>query len=604
MGYHIGKLIKTVREQSNISQEELVKGLCGRGILSRIEAGEQEPDKWLADVLLERLGVSPNKFGCIFTKEEWEEQKEKEKLLLLLQEEKRTEILDYYERYRKGQQGRESSPYKEQFLCYVYLVATLEDTEFQVGKKEEVLEVLKLTIPEFQQESMEQHLLGRVEWALLVLLADVLCQAEETREQGISLYHRILLRLPEKMKDQEELKRTYPYVVALFLERLSEFHRESELWICRKGLEVLQKNRQLHALPTLLKYENKYQDLYRVLDSLGKTEKSRIYYFAKLAEGSVRGIAQGENLKRIRKSKGLKQREVAGDICSVRSLSRIESKGASASPHTYRSVLDALGQPEYRYFPHVISDDIQMHESRSQISRLIALRKYEEADFELLRLEQGLDRAEVLNRQIVMRFRAVLKAERGIISREEELTSLYEALAITVPPDVDLVGWPLKQNEVVLLNNIGNTLEAEGKLSDAINVLELVIKSYEEHPKGIGCDAASYLISVYNLTRYLCQTNRFEDALELSEEGLQVALQEDNGYYAMGFLYKKAWNIEKIYQRDGKDKKAREIACLSFYKQAISFAKFFHESVCMKIISDHCQNEYGIVIDEYIVCDN
>lgn len=136
MGYHIGKLIKTVREQSNISQEELVKGLCGRGILSRIEAGEQEPDKWLADVLLERLGVSPNKFGCIFTKEEWEEQKEKEKLLLLLQEEKRTEILDYYERYRKGQQGRESSPYKEQFLCYVYLVATLEDTEFQVGKKE------------------------------------------------------------------------------------------------------------------------------------------------------------------------------------------------------------------------------------------------------------------------------------------------------------------------------------------------------------------------------------------------------------------------------------------------------------------------------------
>lgn len=54
-----GQLLETIRKQQNISKTNLVRGLCSVSTLSRYENDAFLPDKFLADYLLERLGIDP-----------------------------------------------------------------------------------------------------------------------------------------------------------------------------------------------------------------------------------------------------------------------------------------------------------------------------------------------------------------------------------------------------------------------------------------------------------------------------------------------------------------------------------------------------------------
>ncbi|MCD7822757.1 MAG: helix-turn-helix domain-containing protein [Oscillospiraceae bacterium] len=54
----IGSLIKTCREDKNITQEELCNGICTASTLSRIESGKFNSNTSILARLLERLGLS------------------------------------------------------------------------------------------------------------------------------------------------------------------------------------------------------------------------------------------------------------------------------------------------------------------------------------------------------------------------------------------------------------------------------------------------------------------------------------------------------------------------------------------------------------------
>ena len=60
-----------IREQRQISKERLSAGVCAGKELARFEAGEQELDKEVFDILLQRLGISPDKIEVIFRQDEY-----------------------------------------------------------------------------------------------------------------------------------------------------------------------------------------------------------------------------------------------------------------------------------------------------------------------------------------------------------------------------------------------------------------------------------------------------------------------------------------------------------------------------------------------------
>ena len=69
--YTIGMLIEEERKKKKVSLRALAKGACAFQMLSKIESNQCDADKLLVDILLQRLGKSPDKLECILSYEEY-----------------------------------------------------------------------------------------------------------------------------------------------------------------------------------------------------------------------------------------------------------------------------------------------------------------------------------------------------------------------------------------------------------------------------------------------------------------------------------------------------------------------------------------------------
>ncbi|MCI8627155.1 MAG: hypothetical protein HFI40_12945 [Lachnospiraceae bacterium] len=643
MKYHIGKLIDGICQERSLDREKIYGGLCDKRTFQKIEQGMLDPGKWLADTLMERMGVSPNKFGYLLTKEEEEEYEQSLFLVLFLQQEKREEL----KRLLKNVEGevfeKKEKSYrkncKKQFQAYIFLASQACFPGFYLWQEEEqdqgeqqgaaeyrgiegIVKALRITLPDFGKKRLREFWFGKTEWALVVLLADRLYQKKRRKKRGYFLYQQILWQMPKQQTDKELLRICYPYVIALFLFRLEKNRDSSESWLVRKGLDFLGEEGKLYGIEAMLRYgifcmeQNRKKDRMeerteedqelgwqrQALDTVesarrnyGKQEYGAAFYYAKLAEVSIRGQKQGEAIRHVRHSLGKTQAEVSKDI-DHKMLSKFETGKKEPSLFTLQRVGEALGWKERRYFPFICSDDFRLHEYRRQVAALIVDRKWEEADFELLQLEMELDRKEALNQQTLLRLRTVIDAGRGRISGEEKLRRLEQALALTVPPEAKLAEWPLDQGELVLLNNIANTKEAMGDLAGATALLEAGKHSCESRQNGIAWNQDAYLLILYNLSRYIGQMGQYQEALELIETGLQVSYQAGNGIYLGRFLYKKAWNLEEQCKEKGDWNENKKEACLKLHRQAFSLAYVLKQKKRMEIIKKHCQETYGIDI--------
>lgn len=70
--YNIGLFIKKKREEQNIRQEDLCRGICDKSTLSRIERGKQEPSSGILGVLLQRLGINEDQLAVLLGPKDFE----------------------------------------------------------------------------------------------------------------------------------------------------------------------------------------------------------------------------------------------------------------------------------------------------------------------------------------------------------------------------------------------------------------------------------------------------------------------------------------------------------------------------------------------------
>lgn len=68
----IGEIIASIRCNKEYSRKKLCQGLCSERMLIKIENDEVDIDKFMLDMLLQRLGKSPDKLEMILTDEEYE----------------------------------------------------------------------------------------------------------------------------------------------------------------------------------------------------------------------------------------------------------------------------------------------------------------------------------------------------------------------------------------------------------------------------------------------------------------------------------------------------------------------------------------------------
>lgn len=127
----------------------------------------------------------------------------------------------------------------------------------------------------------------------------------------------------------------------------------------------------------------------------------------------------GEVIKRTRESLGLTQEALCDGICSVETLSRIENGRHVPGRSNFQALMERMGKCGERYLPFLRSDDMELLEEWQNIERSYGKRKYEKVDTLLDLFEKKVDMKESVNRQLVMRMRALNDCHMGRISQRE-----------------------------------------------------------------------------------------------------------------------------------------------------------------------------------------
>jgi len=205
--YELGTMIKKLRTQKGISQEELAYPIVSRETLSRIESGKVSPHTKSMKALLERLGYDPTElFQFFLTTDEAETNRIENELFTLtsvIQRNKSEIDVEFSNKIASLIQKLENNkkfmenPLNQQFVlktkAIYYFYLEDDDNTLQL-----VYKALNITIPTFDEKKISEYHLTKIDQEMIVTLSlvhryakryahaiDVLYQLKENEAKSI-----------------------------------------------------------------------------------------------------------------------------------------------------------------------------------------------------------------------------------------------------------------------------------------------------------------------------------------------------------------------------------------------------------------------------------
>ncbi len=661
---HMGALFSWIRKLQGLERKQVCYGLYDSATCARFEEGSLEPDSFVLEVLFERIGASLGEYGTLYSLPEYLFLERRNEIVYalrkgfwgavkqLLQEYEREIEEALGEHTRRNTQGIGKEELHRQFIGYIWNALWMEQGD-RSDRREELLTLLRLTVPGFSFEQIQSFLYGKQEQAILILLAEQECrqgkygkcypERQSRLQTGIWLYQEILTYIETHCLDKKRLNYLYPETVLSLAEKLAEEKRYSELSVCEKGLVCLWEQHRMYGLKGLLRLsllgwekggvpvlEGEDPELYQkailILDILQKNLEAiwrirRCHY--PLLNTVYRGQVLGERLLRLRLSKKRPLDEVCQDICEPERLSAIERGESKPTMKRFIRLMERLEADTCRFYPKIRTKRYDLILLATEIDMLISSRRYQEAEEELQKLKKGLEeengQKNVFNKQYLDSSYAIIEGELGKISREQELEMLLKAFHLTVNEGCDLRLWPLTKIEVEILNSISIALENLGDRKEAIRLLQEAKKRYHvtmsqlvkfreksrmKEKKGVvqyreegmklEYNATAYLLVVENLVNSLGSDGDYDEALKLAEEAFPLAYQMQKSYVVSNLLYEIAWNTEQKMEQEKQDMAAIRKVCIPLFYQSYVIAAIAKQSADAKFIKKRCEKKYGV----------
>jgi len=256
--YNVGNLIKRLRKQKGLTQEELAHPLIDRATLSRIESGRAMPGKKTLEALLEKLGFKPNNIADFFLDGEMTEiqkvHNELDGYLVLRQVDTSAPLiatvdtliskLESNKRYMQNELN-------QQFVLISKAMNAINKHTDSSIVREILMNAIRITIPEFDEKNIEDYHLSKQDMKVINMLA-MLYQDEGKHEKAIEIFYNIKRYLENHCIDNVEMGLSYPvtiYNLALQMYYISKNDEAIEL--CDIGSKVCRDTRSLFHLPLL-----------------------------------------------------------------------------------------------------------------------------------------------------------------------------------------------------------------------------------------------------------------------------------------------------------------------------------------------------------------
>ncbi len=284
----------------------------------------------------------------------------------------------------------------------------------------------------------------------------------------------------------------------------------------------------------------------------------------------------GEWIKTKREELGLTQEELADGICATSSLSRIENGAHTPSKEIFERILERLGYSSTIVDTFADQLSFQLHELKYQLRQAYVNQDMEQAK-ELLRKFESICPRTPLNKQFTLLYSTIFNGPA--LHVEETLERLEQALRITCPKySEQQLPKLLSYEEIILVNGIGNCFSILGRPEDAIRLYNHLKQLYDRQMVNSEEVLRTQPLVLYNLSKVLGLEGRYDECVEICDQGIRVCKSSGRATMLARLLYNKAWALEKRNQ--GTDRETARQCAVDAYQLARILGQERFEAHC------------------------
>lgn len=591
----VGRQILLLREERKYTRKKLAMGLCSPQALANIEDGISIPDKLLVDVLLQRLGKSPDKLEVIMSAETYRKERIKdlyEQCLEKGKSEKAKCLLEkYISKFSKNDTLQQMYYYRSQ-AYYSYRIDKMPSIAKGWIKK-----ALELTLYGWnQQAKLEGYLISTVEMENLLAYGKMALEEWKLSEEKVNneLYEiEAFLKksreyIDKYITDGEEYAKIFPKCARILAEcSLLRGNVKEAVDLCICGFRKLQEyGISYYILPLLeiivqygenllsLKEITEFSEYKILLESLLKEYNEDWHFTDSIFRNCCKKsyYLDCELIRGERLAQGITQEKlIEGIYESPESLSRVENGKASPNKNSFEKLMERLHSEEERYGSYVFTESFQTLELHQKINIFINRGRKQEVDELLDRLSEELDLSNGINARMIQYYRIMISlTETNVQEYINYIDNFLKDTYYIIPGKTYRAPT---YREACLLNQMCIALVKQKKEEEAIFLYETALSAMKR----------SKISSKYQYHTYTLLSNNLMGRT-LSEDLCQKVIKYELSVGKLNSMYRSLQILSLILlQRKEDVRKCKNllkqsyIMCkLSLHDADISFIKNFY----------------------------
>lgn len=586
----LGKLLKNIRTEENISLNDLSLGLMSVSQLSKVENGERTIDKNVRDRLLERLGIAKEIYENLLDICDYEEWDYKRKILSAIRGKKPQEAAHFLAEYETKLKPADK-------INHQFILAMRGEVLKQENVSGEALadcyqKAILLTMPEPEKIWQEKRPLSALE---INLLLEGLYYGSAT--EHLHKYRVLMEYVENGYFDKITMAKIYPKIAYYYLKKQLSYLKSwtvetqtENLNICKKAVDMLRDAARAYYLVELLEIETE------ILGDKGVSEKELLSTIVELydeynvpaymqdctylyQQNSV--YAMCEVLRNRRAMLGLTQEQLCEGICSVKSLRRAEKGQTDMQMESIRKILNRLGLSGQMQWGRLITNDRDVIKYADKLIECMNNRDFVMANKQLekLKLKASIDIPQ--NKQFFMERQALLDLYQGRISKKEFVEREKEALRCTLPVENLLKHESvyLTEREAICIRNGWKWMEEKEKRE----TIRFLLNFYEKRicDNEFFDDISMYEFVTEGVVEELGNMGEHEFAQKIDRKAIRGSLSCRRLCDIHYKLYDIWWNENERKKKEGKET-SKDEKCRVFKKCIILshyVKRYFHEKI-------------------------
>lgn len=530
MQLQLGDLLHSLRVEQNLEARQVYAGICSKSNMFYYENNQRTLDNLMFERLVERMGLSSERFSFMISEEEYIYRQWQEEVYVTIEQadwEKTEQLLKHD---IKGN-GWVNKKLQNQFYHYAKGVYEGSKMNYESALKE-LKTAAEYTISD-EVEQKKMVLLNSMEIHILILIMFYGCKGNYIdAENRKELFYYLESLVYDGILDLEEKAQTYPKLICCAMHCMENQLTERE-WcmFCERAVDILRNNHSFHDITELLR---------RYLPLL-KNAKSKEYGFYKkhyevfcdlLQEENIdtgfRSEVQGVRKPKLyltheyflskRQEKNLTQETLCDGICEPETYSRIEGGKRAPSRKNYVAIADKLDIQWVQYRGEINSNHLKAYRLRTKERIANIEGRWEENLAILHELEQVLDMSLVENHQYIKYNECVSKSRLGIVKLEDAGEELIALLSLTQKRNSnfsDLVYY--SQTEMEIIAHLAQIYRKLGKYADGIKLLEEMIKQMSHSKLGFEYQWNGFSLVFRVLSGLYFAIGNYDNSIKISE---------------------------------------------------------------------------------------